>query len=141
MLTNCRSVANATLPSPYSLFVYGSVAFTINHASVSCVSEMFLCKFCSRSVRDGRMGLGGFPTTEALCGSSNDMGPYSLSLYGYVDLVNWNSWSEDYPPIPPSLLPHPTPIPYPVPTSLVPIPNTSDPSPPPPTLVPTTPPP
>ena len=102
-----------------------------------CVSELFLCEFCSRSVRDGRMGLGGFPTTEALCGSSNDMGTYSLSLYGYVDLVNWNSWSENYPP-PPYLPPYclPPPIPYPVPTYLVPITNTSLTPPPPPSSAP-----
>ena len=62
------------------------------------------------------MGLGGFPTTEALCGSSNDMGPYSLSLYGYVDLVNWNYWSGDYPLHTPSLPPPPqSHIPYPPP--------------------------
>ena len=33
------------------------------------------------------MGLGGFPTTEALCGSSKDMGPYSLSLYGQLEFL------------------------------------------------------
>ena len=49
------------------------------------------------SDRDGRMGLGGFPTAEALCGNSSDMGPYSLNLYRYVNvnLINWNSWSGD----------------------------------------------
>ena len=113
-----------------------------------CVSEMFLCTFGGRSVCQRRQnGAGWFPTTEALCGSSSDMGPYSLNLYRYgwqtgilgagsaplhSDPVPVNTPPPPPPPPPPSPPPRPSPLSRSrthIPTSLPLIPPPTPPSP------------
>ena len=91
------------------------------------VSVSLKCSFARLvagvSVRDGRMGLGGFPTSEALCGSSTNMGQYSLNLHRY----GWQTGilGAGSAPLPSHPVPLNTPPPHPHLPTLTPNPSQS----------------